>query len=72
MAMKEEQINQTNWVDALDQKLFKVFPGRVVRKDLVKRFKVGDNIQAAHCNGFRGKTGNDSNCKSKRLRHPAR
>ena len=44
MAMKEEQNKQTNWVDALDQKLFNAFPGRVVRKDLVKRFKIGDNI----------------------------
>jgi len=42
--MTEEQKNQTNWVDVLDQKLFSAFPGRVVRKDLVKRFKVGDNI----------------------------
>jgi len=42
--MMEEHKNQTNWVDVLDQKLFDAFPGRVVRKDLVKRFKVGDNI----------------------------
>ena len=36
-----------NWnmmLDILDQKLLSAFPGRVVRKDLVKRFKVGDNI----------------------------
>src|SRR4030042_6170803 len=44
MAMMEEQNNQANWVHVLDQKLFSPFPGRVVRKDLVKRFKVGDNI----------------------------
>lgn len=44
MAMNEEQKDQTGWVDTLDQKLFNAFPGRVVRKDLVKRFKVGDNI----------------------------
>ena len=42
--MMQGQIHHANWVDSLDQKLFTVFPGRVVRKDLVKRFKVGDNI----------------------------
>jgi ATP-dependent Lon protease len=41
--MKVEK-NRANWIDALDQKLFSAFPGRVVRKDLVKRFKIGDNI----------------------------
>jgi len=42
--MNEKRRDQTGWVDTLDQKLFNAFPGRVVRKDLVKRFKVGDNI----------------------------
>lgn len=47
--MSEEVINQEipvspEWVDELDNKLIKVFSGRVVRKDLVKKFKVGDNI----------------------------
>ena len=31
-------------LDALDRKLLDVFPGRVVRKDLVKKLKVGFNI----------------------------
>ena len=32
------------WVDELDAKLIEVFPGRVVRKDLVQRLKVGFSI----------------------------
>ena len=32
------------WADPLDQKLIAAFPGRVVRKDLVHRLKVGFNI----------------------------
>lgn len=32
------------WVDALDQKLIDAFPGRVVRKNLVQRLKVGFSI----------------------------
>jgi len=32
------------WVDALDSKLIDAFPGRVVRKDLVQRLKVGFSI----------------------------
>jgi len=32
------------WVDPLDQKLIAAFPGRVVRKDLVHKVKVGFNI----------------------------
>ncbi|MDY0059348.1 MAG: protease Lon-related BREX system protein BrxL [Myxococcota bacterium] len=32
------------WVDPLDQKLIAAFPGRVVRKDLVQKLKVGFNI----------------------------
>lgn len=32
------------WVDALDDKLIDAFPGRVVRKDLVQRLKVGFSI----------------------------
>jgi ATP-dependent Lon protease len=32
------------WVDDLDQKLSEHFPGRVVRKDLVQRLKVGFSI----------------------------
>ena len=31
-------------IDSLDQRLLEAFPGRVVRKDLVKRLKVGFNI----------------------------
>ncbi len=31
-------------IDALDQKLIEAFPGRVVRKDLVRRLKVGFNV----------------------------
>lgn len=33
-----------SWVDALDKKLISAFPGRVVRKDLVQRLKVGFSI----------------------------
>ena len=33
-----------DWVDTLDQKLIAAFPGRVVRKDLVQRLKVGFSI----------------------------
>lgn len=33
-----------SWVDSLDQKLIAAFPGRVVRKDLVQRLKVGFSI----------------------------
>jgi ATP-dependent Lon protease len=44
MAVTERTEHTANWVDALDRKVFEAFPGRVVRKDLVKRFKVGDNI----------------------------
>src|SRR5687767_7277701 len=32
------------WVDNLDRKLIDAFPGRVVRKDLVQRLKVGFSI----------------------------
>jgi len=33
-----------SWVDDLDKKLIEAFPGRVVRKDLVQRLKVGFSI----------------------------
>lgn len=33
-----------SWVDSLDKKLIAAFPGRVVRKDLVQRLKVGFSI----------------------------
>ena len=33
-----------SWVDSLDKKLISAFPGRVVRKDLVQRLKVGFSI----------------------------
>ncbi len=33
-----------DWVDTLDQKLIDAFPGRVVRKNLVQRLKVGFSI----------------------------
>jgi len=36
--------DQTVLMDSLDEKLIKVFPGRVVRKDLVNKLKVGFNI----------------------------
>lgn len=36
--------NTGKWVDPLDQKLIDAFPGRVVRKDLVYKLKVGFNI----------------------------
>ncbi len=42
--MMMERTEETRWLDTLDSKLFKIFPGRVVRKDLVKRLKIGDNI----------------------------
>ena len=32
------------WLDAVDRKLSEYFPGRVVRKDLVQRLKVGFSI----------------------------
>ncbi len=35
---------QPNWVDELDAKLIDFFPGRVVRKDLVQRLKVGFSV----------------------------
>src|SRR5260370_37414328 len=35
---------QPAWVDELDGKLIDAFPGRVVRKDLVQRLKVGFSI----------------------------
>ena len=38
----DQQAN--GWVDALDQKLIDAFPGRVVRKDLVYKLKVGFSI----------------------------
>jgi len=38
------EIGQPAWVDALDRKLIDVFPGRVVRKDLVQRLKIGFSI----------------------------
>jgi len=39
------QHSQTvDWVDPLDQKLIGAFPGRVVRKDLVHKLKVGFSI----------------------------
>ncbi len=34
----------SDWVDPLDAKVISVFPGRVVRKDLGAKVKVGDNI----------------------------
>lgn len=36
--------NHPDWVDELDKKLVEAFPGRVVRKDLVQRLKVGFSI----------------------------
>ncbi|MBU2220286.1 protease Lon-related BREX system protein BrxL [Patescibacteria group bacterium] len=63
MAMMEERKNQTGWVDALDQKLFDAFPGRVVRKDLVKRFKVGDNIPVYVLEYLLGKYCSTTNAK---------
>lgn len=42
-----ELMNDTphpSWVDSLDKKLIAAFPGRVVRKDLVQRLKVGFSI----------------------------
>ncbi len=36
--------NHPAWVDHLDKKLIESFPGRVVRKDLVQRLKVGFSI----------------------------
>src|SRR4051794_6554869 len=41
--MTSEQ-NHPTWVDELDAKLIEAFPGRVVRKDLVQRLKVGFSI----------------------------
>ena len=38
------EIKHPAWVDALDRKLIDAFPGRVVRKDLVQRLKVGFSI----------------------------
>ena len=38
------QIGHPEWVDELDAKLIDAFPGRVVRKDLVQRLKVGFSI----------------------------
>lgn len=61
--MMEERKNQTGWVDALDQKLFDAFPGRVVRKDLVKRFKVGDNIPVYVLEYLLGKYCSTTNAK---------
>ena len=37
-------IQHPAWVDELDSKLIDAFPGRVVRKDLVQRLKVGFSI----------------------------
>jgi len=38
------EVKQPAWVDGLDSKLIDAFPGRVVRKDLVQRLKVGFSI----------------------------
>lgn len=38
------EIAHPPWVDALDSKVIDAFPGRVVRKDLVQRLKVGFSI----------------------------
>jgi ATP-dependent Lon protease len=38
------EVKHPAWVDALDSKLIDAFPGRVVRKDLVQRLKVGFSI----------------------------
>lgn len=43
MAMTPDIVHPA-WVDALDSKLIDSFPGRVVRKDLVQRLKVGFSI----------------------------
>jgi len=40
----EEQQNQTPERDALDDKINQVFAGKVVRKDLVRKVKVGANV----------------------------
>jgi len=37
-------MNSANGLDALDRKANEVFPGKVVRKDLVRRVKVGANV----------------------------
>jgi ATP-dependent Lon protease len=39
-----QNLHKTDWVDPLDNKLIEIFPGRVVRKDLVHRLKVGFSI----------------------------
>ena len=36
--------NETIAQDALDQKLTQIFDGKVVRKDLVRKIKVGANV----------------------------
>src|SRR5437016_4413405 len=38
------EIKHPAWVDTLDRKLIDAFPGRVVRKDLVQRLKVGFSV----------------------------
>src|SRR3954468_21226955 len=38
------EVKQPAWVDSLDSKLIDAFPGRVVRKDLVHKLKVGFSI----------------------------
>src|SRR5271169_203996 len=43
-AAMTSEIKHPAWVDALDSKLIDAFPGRVVRKDLVQRLKVGFSI----------------------------
>lgn len=42
--MTTPEIAHPAWVDDLDAKLIEAFPGRVVRKDLVQRLKVGFSI----------------------------
>ena len=40
----EEQITQIPERDALDDKINRIFSGKVVRKDLVRKVKVGANV----------------------------
>ena len=47
-------------LDDLDRKLATAFPGRIVRKDLVKRLKVGFNIPVYVLEYLLGKYGVES------------
>ena len=63
---------ETVVIDALDQKLVEAFPGRVVRKDLVHKLKVGFSVPVYVLEYLLGKYCSINRRNRDRARTPAR